>query len=111
MMQIKKLKSVFKILAVLVIAFFGNYVNVFAQPHSKTQPTASVSFSEMAAYIIEYSAGLQDLNRTYDDMPDSLAKKLQQYFNQWKEKLGQVSFPEMSEEGKADYVLLNYNII
>lgn len=109
-MQIKKLKSVFKILAVLVIAFFGNYVNVFAQPHSKTQPTASVSFSEMAAYIIEYSAGLQDLNRTYDDMPDSLAKKLQQYFNQWKEKLGQVSFPEMSEEGKADYVLLNYNI-
>lgn len=81
--------------------------------HSQTtNPTKKLKLSssghEMALTVQQYTAGLRDLNRAWGSMRYTvLAQKKAAYFKKWKQKLSNLSFDQLSQEAKVDYILLH----
>lgn len=85
-----------------------------------TDPTASVppltqlmgtTTSELADVIARFSADQTSLQRRYD-APDSKSQRarMRAFFTTWRERLTQLDFGKLSQEGKVDYVLLDNHL-
>ena len=85
-----------------------------------TDPTASVppltqlmgtTTSELADAIARFSADQTSLQRRYD-APDSKSQRarMRAFFTTWRERLTQLDFGKLSQEGKVDYVLLDNHL-
>lgn len=67
-------------------------------------------FSEMAGDIIRFEAGWRDLNRSMQDMPLEWIDARNAYLHQWEDSLKAIPFDQLSQEGKVDFILLQYTI-
>jgi len=85
-----------------------------------TDPAASVPAlsalvsartSEMADVISRFASDQQVLQRRYD-APDSPAQRTRTraFFTSWRARLGELAFDKLSQEGKADYALLENHL-
>lgn len=85
-----------------------------------TDPAASVPAltalvsartSEMADVISRFASDQQVLQRRYD-APDSPAQRarIRAFYTTWRARLGELAFDRLSQEGKADYVLLDNHL-
>ncbi len=85
-----------------------------------TDPTASVppltqlmgtTTSELADVIARFSADQTSLQRRYD-APDSKSQRarMRAFFTTWRQRLTQLDFGKLSQEGKVDYVLLDNHL-
>ncbi len=85
-----------------------------------TDPTASVppltqlmgtTTSELADVIARFSADQTSLQRRYD-APDSKSQRarMRAFYTTWRERLTQLDFGKLSQEGKVDYVLLDNHL-
>ena len=64
--------------------------------------------SELAPVIERYSADLGSINRRYDasDSPDQRVR-LRNFYTSWRQRLTEIPFDKLKQEGKVDYVLLD----
>ena len=64
--------------------------------------------SELAPVLERYSADLQSVNRRYDasDSPDQRAR-MRNFYSSWRQRLTEIPFDKLKQEGKVDYVLLD----
>ena len=71
----------------------------------------SVRTSEMADVIARFASDQQVLQRRYD-APDSPAQRTRTraFYTSWRARLGELAFEKLSQEGKADYVLLENHL-
>ncbi len=71
----------------------------------------SVRTSEMAEVISRFASDQQVLQRRYD-APDSPAQRTRTraFYTSWRNRLGELAFDKLSQEGKADYVLLENHL-
>jgi len=109
--------------AVVVIAMLAA-TSVAAQPSGKvakqtfpTDPMASVpklptivsaKGSELADVVERYQADQSAVNRRYDgiDSPEQRTR-VRAFATAWRERLKEIDFDKLSQEGRADYVLLD----
>ncbi|MEO8575769.1 MAG: DUF885 family protein [Gemmatimonadales bacterium] len=66
--------------------------------------------SELAPVVSRFSDDLRSVGRRYDaDDSPAQRRRLRDFYNGWNTRLREVDFDKLSQEGKADYVLLgNY---
>jgi hypothetical protein len=81
-----------------------------ADPLATVPPLAeliSEPQSEMAPVVERFSADRRELLDRYD-APDSPAqrRRMRQYYTAWQQRLRELDFDALGEEGKVDYVLL-----
>ena len=108
-----------------VTSVFAMPMGLSAQPggvksttrqHFPTDPALSVPAlgalvsartSEMADVIARFASDQQVLQRRYD-APDSPAQRTRTraFYVSWRARLGELAFDKLSQEGKADYALL-----
>ena len=71
----------------------------------------SARSSEMAEVISRFASDQQVLQRRYD-APDSPAQRTRTraFYNTWRARLGELAFDKLSQEGKADYALLENHL-
>lgn len=63
--------------------------------------------SELADVITRYAADVQALQRRYDaPASPSQRKRMREFYGTWRQQLSAMDFGALSQEGKADYVLL-----
>jgi hypothetical protein len=64
--------------------------------------------SELVSVIERYSADLQSVNRRYDasDSPDQRTR-MRNFYASWRQRLTEIPFDKLKQEGKVDYVLLD----
>jgi hypothetical protein len=64
--------------------------------------------SEMAPVLERYSADLASVNRRYDasDSPDQ-RQRMRNFYTSWRQRLTEIPFDKLKQEGKVDYVLLD----
>ena len=64
--------------------------------------------SELAPVLERYSADLQSVNRRYDanDSPDQRTR-MRNFYTSWRQRLAEIPFDKLKQEGKVDYVLLD----
>ncbi len=95
-------------------------VKVTTQQNFPADPTASVPAlsalvsarsSEMAEVIGRFASDQQVLQRRYD-APDSPAQRtrIRAFYATWRSRLGELAFDKLSQEGKADYALLENHL-
>lgn len=67
--------------------------------------------SELAEVLTRFSADQSSLQRRYD-APDSKAQRarMRAFYTTWRERLTQLDFGKLSQEGKVDYVLLDNHV-
>jgi hypothetical protein len=67
-----------------------------------------VAPSEMAPVLERYAADLGSVNRRYDasDSPDQ-RRRLRAFYTSWRQRLTEIPFDKLKQEGKVDYVLLD----
>jgi Bacterial protein of unknown function (DUF885) len=88
---------------------------IFPADQSASVPvlTALVSArsSEMADVISRFASDQQVLQRRYD-APDSPAQRtrIRAFYTSWRNRLGELAFEKLSQEGKADYALLENHL-
>jgi uncharacterized protein (DUF885 family) len=69
------------------------------------------SRSEMRAFIERYAADRGNLARTYSlDVSASRQARMNQFYREWMDRLAQMNFDSMSQEGRIDYVLLRNHL-
>jgi uncharacterized protein (DUF885 family) len=75
----------------------------------KLQPRIGQAKSELAEVVEEYTVDQTSLNRRYDgpDSPEQ-RKRMREFQTGWRTRLAEVNFDKLSQEGKADYVLLDH---
>ena len=89
-----------------------------AAAQSRPDPIASVPVlgplvarpaSELAAVIDRFSTDRTALTRRYDadDSPDQ-RRRMREFYIGWQARLKEVDFAKLSQEGRADYVLLTH---
>lgn len=104
----------------LVLSAQPGGVKPTTRQHFPTDPTASVPAltalvsartSEMADVISRFASDQQVLQRRYD-APDSPAQRarIRAFYTTWRARLGELAFDRLSQEGKADYVLLDNHV-
>ncbi|WP_092460879.1 DUF885 family protein [Thermoflavifilum thermophilum] len=64
----------------------------------------------MAGDIVRFEAGWRDLNRSLQDIPPDWIYARDTYLHEWEDSLESVHFDRLSQEGKADYILLKYAV-
>ena len=71
----------------------------------------SARTSEMADVIARFASDQQVLQRRYD-APDSPAQRTRTraFYGAWRTRLGELAFDKLSQEGKADYALLENHL-
>jgi hypothetical protein len=71
----------------------------------------SARTSEMADVISRFASDQQVLQRRYD-APDSPAQRTRTraFYTSWRTRLGELAFDKLSQEGKADYALLENHL-
>lgn len=90
------------------------------KPPFPTDPKASVpalpqlvaaKTSELADVVSRYQTDFSALSRRYDgsDSPEQRTR-LRGFYNSWREKLRDIDFGKLSQEGKADYALLDNHL-
>ncbi|PJJ75227.1 uncharacterized protein (DUF885 family) [Thermoflavifilum aggregans] len=84
-------------------------ISLLYVPHAFAQ-SADQDFSEMAGAIIRFEAGWRDINRSMQDVPLQLIRTRNAYLHQWEDSLQSVHFDRLSQEGKIDFILLQYTI-
>src|SRR5689334_13810633 len=74
----------------------------------KLDPLVGRPSSELVDVVERYAADQQSLNRRYDatDSP-AQRKRMREFYTGWRARLTELSFDRLSQEGKADYVLLD----
>ncbi len=112
-----------------VTSVFAMPMGLSAQPggvksttrqHFPTDPALSVPAlgalvsartSEMADVIARFASDQQVLQRRYD-APDSPAQRTRTraFYVSWRARLGELAFDKLSQEGKADYALLENHL-
>jgi uncharacterized protein (DUF885 family) len=67
--------------------------------------------SELADVVNRFAQDLNSVGRRYDadDSPDQ-RRRMRDFYNGWSARLAEIDFDKLSEEGKADYVLLNREV-
>jgi uncharacterized protein (DUF885 family) len=67
--------------------------------------------SELADVVNRFAQDLNSVGRRYDadDSPDQ-RRRMRDFYNGWNARLAEIAFDKLSEEGKADYVLLNREV-
>jgi uncharacterized protein (DUF885 family) len=71
-------------------------------------PTVAHSASELVDVVNRYSADLTSMSRRYDaDGSPDQRKRMREFYNAWNARLREIDFDKLSEEGKADYFLMN----
>jgi uncharacterized protein (DUF885 family) len=67
--------------------------------------------SELADVVNRFAQDLNSVGRRYDadDSPDQ-RRRMRNFYNGWSARLAEIDFDKLSEEGKADYVLLNREV-
>lgn len=74
----------------------------------KLDPLVGRPSSELADVVERYAADQQSLNRRYDAAGSpAQRKRMREFYNGWRTQLTQLNFDRLSQEGKADYVLLD----
>ena len=68
--------------------------------------------SEMADVVERYTADQASLSRRYDasDSP-AQRRRMREFYTGWRTRLGEVAFDKLSQEGRADYVLLDNHLV
>jgi uncharacterized protein (DUF885 family) len=110
------LRSACLIAAVPVFAAVTN-AQAPAAPRADTSlvpsllPQVAHSSSELVDVVNRYSADLTSMGRRYDaeGSPDQ-RKRMREFYNTWNARLREIDFDKLSEEGKADYFLMNKEI-
>jgi hypothetical protein len=103
------------------IALVAASSSLFGQAPKSKDPLASVPVltalvnkpaSEMADVVERYTADQSSLARRYDaaDSP-AQRKRMREFYSGWRTRLGEVSFDRLSQEGRADYVLLDNHLV
>lgn len=85
-----------------------------ADPKASVPALTSIMTStsgEMADIISRYSADAGALQRRYDT-PDSPSRRnrLRAFYTTWRQRLTELDFGKLSQEGKVDYVLLDNHL-
>ena len=104
----------------LVLSAQPDGVKPTTRQNFPTDPAASVPAltalvsartSEMADVISRFASDQQVLQRRYD-APDSPAQRarIRAFYTTWRARLGELAFDRLSQEGKADYVLLDNHL-
>ncbi|SFV29284.1 Uncharacterized conserved protein, DUF885 familyt [Thermoflavifilum thermophilum] len=94
----------FKHFFILFVSLYLSHIpQVFAQ-------SCNTDFSEMAGDIVRFEAGWRDLNRSLQDIPPDWIYARDTYLHEWEDSLESVHFDRLSQEGKADYILLKYAV-
>src|SRR3954468_18221400 len=64
--------------------------------------------SELAPVLERYSADLASVNRRYDasDSPDQ-RRRMRDFYSSWRQRLTEIPFEKLKQEGRVDYVLLD----
>src|SRR3954469_857147 len=64
--------------------------------------------SELAPVLERYSADLASVNRRYDasDSPDQ-RRRMRDFYMSWRQRLTEIPFDKLKQEGRVDYVLLD----
>jgi hypothetical protein len=64
--------------------------------------------SELAPVVDRYAADLGSLNRRYDagDSPDQRLR-MREFYTSWRQRLTEIPFDKLKQEGRVDYVLLD----
>src|SRR4051812_33288187 len=64
--------------------------------------------SELAPVLERYSADLASVNRRYDasDSPDQ-RRRMRDFYMSWRQRLTEIPFEKLKQEGRVDYVLLD----
>jgi len=77
----------------------------------KLPPIASAKGSEMAEVVERFQADQRVIASRYDgiDSPDQ-RKRMRGFYTAWRDRLKEVDFGKLSQEGKADYVLLDNHL-
>lgn len=72
------------------------------------RPLVGHTASELADVVNRYSADRESMRRKYD-APNSPAQRagMRSFYQNWTERLKQLDFSKLSQEGRVDYVLLN----
>jgi len=104
----------------LVLSAQPGGVKPTTQQNFPADPAASVPVltglvsarsSEMADVISRFASDQQVLQRRYD-APDSPAQRTRTraFYTSWRTRLGELAFDKLSQEGKADYALLENHL-
>ncbi|HSC98586.1 MAG TPA: hypothetical protein VLI21_06770, partial [Casimicrobiaceae bacterium] len=74
----------------------------------KLPPIVATKNSELADVVERFSSDQQAVNRRYDgvDSPDQ-RKRVGAFVSSWRDRLKEIDFDKLSQEGKADYGLLD----
>ena len=74
----------------------------------KLPPIVATKNSELADVVNRFSSDQQAVNRRYDgvDSPDQ-RKRVAAFVSSWRDRLKEIDFDKLSQEGRADYALLD----
>lgn len=77
----------------------------------KLSPIVSAKGSELAEVVERYQTDQGAINRRYDgvDSPEQ-RKRVRGFATAWRDRLKEIDFDKLSQEGKADYVLLDNHL-
>jgi uncharacterized protein (DUF885 family) len=77
----------------------------------KLPPIASAKGSELAEVVERFQTDQGVLSRRYDgvDSPDQ-RKRMRSFYGAWRDRLKELDFDRLTQEGKADYVLLDNHL-
>src|SRR5262249_13284230 len=68
--------------------------------------------SEMADVVERYTADQASLARRYDASDSPVQRRrMREFYTGWRTRLGDVSSDKLSQEGRADYVLLDNHLV
>ncbi len=75
------------------------------------RPLVGQPGSELAAVVNRYSADRESMFRRYDaNNSPAQRRELRSFYNGWMERLRQVDFAKLSQEGRIDYLLMSNSL-
>jgi hypothetical protein len=114
------MSSIPRLAAIVVIASTSLGAQA-PKPKPADDPLASVPVltalvnkpaSEMADVVERYTADQASLSRRYDASDSPVQRRrMREFYSGWRTRLGDVNFDKLSQEGRADYVLLDNHLV
>jgi len=76
----------------------------------KLLPMAAAKTSELADVVSRYQADLASVSRRYDADSPEQRPRMRGFYASWRTRLREMDFGKLTQEGKADYILLDNHL-
>lgn len=76
----------------------------------KLPPFVAATSSELVEVVARYQADQGAINRRYDADSPEQRTRLRGFYTSWRARLREIDFEKLSQEGKADYALLDNHL-